>query len=698
MVKNMTLKKILKQVFCVGLAVFCISLCACTPEPRPKPLPGIDDEDEVGTTPDNPNGALLTTAHPRLIWNKGEEKALMRNINSDVRWKRLHEAILSETESVLTLGMQDFTPNARGEFHSKACEEVRRVLFLAYCYRTTGEQKYLTKCKEIIAHVCGLASWNPNHFLDIAELTFAMSFAYDWLYDALTLDERAAIITSIRDKALLISETGTPGASAEQKDYELRWMDMESNWNQVCHGSLAIGAAAIYESEPEIAERIIKRSKEKIMIPMQGEYPPMGAYPEGIGYWGYGTALNAIFINVMENCFGLTSMSEIRAVQGFMQTGQYYSQLITNTLNTFAFSDNSTSLLLPEQCIFWFYAQTTDPTLLYYQAKLVDKFTDPATDYKNDGKPYSKQLVTGSYARHLPLMMVWGAGTSGTVTANLDLGTQPSSLYYIAEGKNPICVMRSGWETTDWWVGFKAGNPSCPHGHMDVGCFLFEYGGARFAVDLGSDSYNKVSSHISTSLFDMTENSARWHSLLRYNNRSHNTLTINNKFQKLETKSDFIENSSDEMKQSAVANLTPSYEDLVKTFKRGVALMEKKYLVVEDYIEATSSVDADVVWNMTTKATFGGYDASTGIITLKGKNSASKTYTIKLKVVVDTPTAITVECTPVSDHLQSFETAAANHYFLRIKYKVPKGTSQRMKCYFLPDGVSTSTTTANLVK
>ena len=183
---------------------------------------------------------------------------------------------------------------------------------------------------------------------------------------------------------------------------------------------------------------------------------------------------------------------------------QYYSQLITNTLNTFAFSDNSTSLLLPEQCIFWFYAQTTDPTLLYYQTKLVDKFTDPATDYNNNGKPYSKQLVTGSYARHLPLMMVWGAGTSGTVTANLDLGTQPSSLYYIAEGKNPICVMRSGWDTTDWWVGFKAGNPSCPHGHMDVGCFLFEYGGARFAVDLGSDSYNKVSSHISTSLF------ARW--------------------------------------------------------------------------------------------------------------------------------------------------------------------------------------------
>ena len=651
----------------------------------------IDAEDIItGVEGDEPSGEKKV--HPYLLFDKGDESALKSNINKDTRWTRIHSAILSECENIIALADQTYTLNSRNEMHSKACETVRRVMFLSYAYRMTADERFLNKCLSEVRTFCNLESWNPYHFLDVAELSFAAAFAYDWLYDYMDQNTRTLIVNSIRDKALIPSETGT--------EYELRWMDMEANWCQVCHGSLAIASVAIYNEEPEIAERIIRRAKQKITIPMIAEYPPEGAYPEGIGYWGYGTALNAIFIDVMEHYFSEEEVASIKSVQGFMQTGRYYSQLITNTLNTFAFSDNSTDLLLPEQVIFWFYRETLDPTLLYYQAQLVDKFTNPATDYKN-GKPYSTQLVTGSYARHLPLMVLWGVGTGSAPIADMDKGERPESLFYIVDGKNPICTMRSGWETNDIWLGFKVGNPSCPHGHMDVGCFLFEYGGARFAVDLGDDNYSAATG-LGGSLFDMEENSVRWNRFVRYNNRSHNTLTVNDKFQNLERKSGFVESSSDEFRMYAVGDLTPSYDTQVKSLKRAVGLINKQYIVVEDLLESSAS-DADVVWNMTTKANSGySYNPSTGIITLKGKNGSGAVKTVYMKVVLENPSAtpdgITVEKTPVNDYLQSYENKADNHFFLRIGYKVKAGMTQRMKVYILPDGVSTETVTSNLIK
>lgn len=631
--------------------------------------------------------------HPYLLFDKGKEAALLSNVEKDIRWTKVHSAILSECENILTLPDQTYILDSRKTMHSKACETVRRVMFLAYAFRVTDDERFLTKCLSEVKTFCNLESWNPYHFLDVAELSFAAAFAYDWLYDQFDPDLRQSLVTSIRDKALLPSETGTA--------YELRWMDMESNWCQVCHASLAIAATAIYNEESQIAKRIIERSKQKITIPMKAEYAPMGAYPEGIGYWGYGTALNAILIDVLEHCFSSSAVASLKSVTGFMQTGQYFSQLVTNTLNTFAFSDNSTSLLLPEQVIFWFYAQTQDPTLLYYQARLVDKFTNPETDYKN-GKPYSDQLISGSYARHLPLMLLWGAGVGDEPVADMDQALRPSALYYISEGKNPICVMRSGWDTEDIWLGFKVGNPSCPHGHMDIGCFLFEYGGARFAVDLGSDGYTKVAdAGLGGSMFNMAPESIRWNKLLRYNNKSHNTLTINGNFQNLNRKSEFIGHSSDEARMYAIGDLTPSYEGQVKSLKRAVGLIDKKYIVVEDLLVA-SEIDADVVWNMTTKAKYGySYDPETGVITLVGMNAKGEQKIIRLKIVLEnasaTPDGIAVNYMPVSDYLHPYETPADDYRFLRINYKVKAGATQRMKVYVLPEDVSLSTSTFNII-
>ncbi|MCQ2184884.1 MAG: hypothetical protein MJY62_05690, partial [Bacteroidales bacterium] len=154
----------------------------------------------------------------------------------------------------------------------------------------------------------------------------------------------------------------------------------------------------------------------------------------------------------------------------------------------------------------------------------------------------------------------------------------------------------------------------------------------------------------------------------------------------------------------AVADLSSTYGGQLASAKRAVALVDNSYIVVEDLLKALSTSDAEVVWNLTTKAAAGfTFDQASNTVTLKCKNGSSQTMTVNMKVVFDnpdaTPDGITVTRTAVNDELKypSAETAAANHYFVRISYKIKKGMTQRMKVYILPSTVSTSTTTNNFI-
>ena len=146
--------------------------------------------------------------HPRLILRKGEEAALAANLAKDATWTRLHEIVLEESERLLELPDQKYKRSVRKAMHEQCCETVRRMLFLAYSYRMTGDRRFLDKAEGVALNMCALDSWNPYHFLDVAELTVAASFAYDWLYDDLKPSTRKLLMESIRDKALTASETG----------------------------------------------------------------------------------------------------------------------------------------------------------------------------------------------------------------------------------------------------------------------------------------------------------------------------------------------------------------------------------------------------------------------------------------------------------------------------------------------------------
>ena len=392
--------------------------------------------------------------HPRLLLPKGAEKKLLKQIYRDAASNEIHTATLGEADRIITLPVSERIKTGM-RLLAVSRENLRRIFILSYAYRMTGQEKYLVRAEQEMLKAASFSDWNPSHFLDVGEMTMALGVGYDWLYPALSEASRRTIREAIVKKGFKPSY-----------DTAYNWfVDAEHNWNQVCNGGLAFGAIAVAESEPEWAQKIIDRAIDKVRLPMR-HYAPDGAYPEGPGYWGYGTLFNVLLIGGLESTFGTDY--GLSQMPGFMQTGTYEMQMVSPLIKHFNYMDNSYE---PESSSapFWFYSKTQDPSVLCQQVSILQRDT---------AKKYLKDRV-------LPAMLIWGAG------APMEKAVAPQETFWAGRGNTPVCVIRSGWgDPNARFVGVKLGSPSINHGHMDVGSFVFEADGVRWAIDLGSEDYN----------------------------------------------------------------------------------------------------------------------------------------------------------------------------------------------------------------
>ena len=486
--------------------------------------------------------------HPRLLLPKGAEKKLLKQINRDAVWKEIHTATLGEADRIITLPVSERIKTGM-RLLAVSRENLRRIFILSYAYRMTGQEKYLVRAEQEMLKAASFSDWNPSHFLDVGEMTMALGVGYDWLYPALSEASRRTIREAIVKKGFKPSY-----------DTAYNWfVDAEHNWNQVCNGGLAFGAIAVAESEPEWAQKIIDRAIDKVRLPMR-HYAPDGAYPEGPGYWGYGTLFNVLLIGGLESTFGTDY--GLSQMPGFMQTGTYEMQMVSPLIKHFNYMDNSYE---PESSSapFWFYSKTQDPSVLCQQVSILQRDT---------AKKYLKDRV-------LPAMLIWGAG------APMEKAVAPQETFWAGRGNTPVCVMRSGWgDPNARFVGVKLGSPSINHGHMDVGSFVFEADGVRWAIDLGSEDYNTTETR-GVDLWNMAQQSQRW-DVFRYNNRSHNTLTFNDKLQRVNGSAQIIESDSATARRFVKTDLTPVYAGQVDKVERTISLVDNDYLLIEDEITA----------------------------------------------------------------------------------------------------------------
>ena len=573
--------------------------------------------------------------HPRLLLPKGAEKKLLKQINRDAVWKEIHTATLGEADRIITLPVSERIKTGM-RLLAVSRENLRRIFILSYAYRMTGQEKYLVRAEQEMLKAASFSDWNPSHFLDVGEMTMALGVGYDWLYPALSEASRRTIREAIVKKGFKPSY-----------DTAYNWfVDAEHNWNQVCNGGLAFGAIAVAESEPEWAQKIIDRAIDKVRLPMR-HYAPDGAYPEGPGYWGYGTLFNVLLIGGLESTFGTDY--GLSQMPGFMQTGTYEMQMVSPLIKHFNYMDNSYE---PESSSapFWFYSKTQDPSVLCQQVSILQRDT---------AKKYLKDRV-------LPAMLIWGAG------APMEKAVAPQETFWAGRGNTPVCVMRSGWgDPNARFVGVKLGLPSINHGHMDVGSFVFEADGVRWAIDLGSEDYNTTETR-GVDLWNMAQQSQRW-DVFRYNNRSHNTLTFNDKLQRVNGSAQIIESDSATARRFVKTDLTPVYAGQVDKVERTISLVDNDYLLIEDEITAGKNYTR-MRWTLMTRATPKILSDNTVMLEQDGKRCL-------LKIESETPIVWRFEKTPT---VNTFDSPNPDVTMVVFDTDLKRGETQYVRAQLTP--------------
>ncbi len=504
----------------------------------------------------------MPSEHPRLFLKKDQWAAQKQKVNANPLLKAFEHRILKTADAMLSL------PTLERELEGKRMlgvsrKAVKRITYLAYAYYTTGNQQYAERAVDEMIAISHFSDWNPSHFLDVGEMTAALGIGYDWLYDTMEEEQRAFIRQAIISKGLQTSI---------EHDH---WVSMTNNWNPVCNGGLAIGALAIYEHAPKLALNILQRAIDQIPNAMSA-YAPDGAYEEGPGYWKYGTLYTLLYIDAMVSALG-TDFG-LSASEGFMKSSDYIANVTAPGGDFFNYADNSAASSVAPS-MFWFARERNNTSILWSQLQKL-KATN-ATPI-NPESHHERQFV---------FLLIWAPP--------IDHVDPPDNLHYVSRGRIPIAIHRNGWETEDLFLGVKAGKAYAPHGHQDVGSFIMESQGVRWAIDMGPQNYNSIE-ELGMNLWERAQTSDRWR-VFRLNSLSHNTLVVNGKQQNVQGFAYIYKHSSDAEIPHTIIDMASTYHDQLQSAMRGFAILDSNKVLIQDEL-TTHDQDTQVRWGMLTEA------------------------------------------------------------------------------------------------
>ncbi len=426
--------------------------------------------------------------HPRLILRSDDRATLLDRIKGDSAVARLHRDVMARAERLFDTEPSIRQKRGRRLLHVSR-QVMERVFNFAYAWMVTGDRDYAARAEEEMLAAAAFEDWNPSHFLDVAEMTAALAIGYDWLYDVLSEQSRDKI-------RLAIIEKGLQGAESERQMWFYR---SGNNWNQVCNCGLVLGALAVAEHCPALAKEIVDKAVATNPTAQAG-YAPDGVYPEGFGYWSYGTWFEVVMIEAMRTALGDSAGME--RAEGFLESARFMNFMASPTGSVFSFSDTGLRKDV-NPLLFWFASESGDRSLAWLERQ----------DLLHNEKLRIMER------RLLPIGVLFAARCDMSQVAPI------AAKWWCGDGNQPICIYRGGWESrSDAYLAVKGGSASLSHAHMDAGSFVYELDGVRWSADLGMQDYHSLEKEGIT-LWKMNQESQRW-GIFRLSAASHSTLTV----------------------------------------------------------------------------------------------------------------------------------------------------------------------------
>jgi hypothetical protein len=339
-----------------------------------------------------------------------------------------------------------------------------------------------------------------------------------------------------------------------------------------------MGALALSPELPDLCQQILDYAVQSLQLSMN-DFAPDGGWAEGPGYWDYATFYSSVFLAALETAIG--GDLGLAAMPGFSDTGLFPIYVTGPPVNpggaarTFNFADSCEMGLQAYQML-W----------------LARRFQRPVYSW------YPQTLTAGldmrfAHFRSPALSLLWfDPGERDPKSEGL-----PLDKYF--GGRVQVATFRNAWNDKNaLFVGLKAGDNKANHSHLDVGTFVLDALGERWADDIGSDNYSLPG------YFDAQ--GQRWN-YYRTRAEGHNTLVLNpsqGPDQDLNAAAKITRFLSEPAKAFAIADLTPAYHKpsngSLEKLERGVALLNRTTIVVQD--EVTEKQPFELWWFMHTKA------------------------------------------------------------------------------------------------
>ena len=425
-----------------------------------------------------------------------------------------------------------------------------RIQTLGITWLLTGTSRYRDRAKAELLAVCGFSDWDGDKFLVTAETAFGAAIGYDWLYHFLNDSEREQIVRAIDDKAI------KPGLAQFAVPVPPYWTTTAMNWNLVCNGALMLAAMSVAESDPKAAQ-LFALCRASISIGFGG-FSPDGGWAEGPGYWHYATQYAIYLLDSLSTA--LPTDLPLHATPGLSETGLFRLHAAGPSGKLFNFADGEER----HSGGYW----------LFWLARRY------------------KQPVDAGIERHAgqvhPMDLLW-FDENGCDPFEL-----PTAHRFRAAG---VMMLRGDWrDVKTTYLGIKGGaNDACEHGHYDLGSFVLDSGGLRWAMDLGPDDYN---------LPDYFKPDMRA-SYYRTSTIGHNTIVIDGKCQPYDARAEIVHEALDEKIPRVVMDLSTAYPSAAKVL-RGFALIDGRHvLIVDEITPKPEECLSAVVWQMHTAAHVG---------------------------------------------------------------------------------------------
>ena len=531
-------------------------------------------------TPDFDIQTVLNKKHPRLLIDADDAKAIKKKLKTKgtpySSLKQMDEIILNEAAEVIA-------ENADIENASNQETNMRHLLPLAYQYKIHGDKRVLPKLKKDLLDICN-SDWG-SAVLKISETSFSVSLTYDWIWDTLSEEERKTVCNTLIEKVIKKSE-------------ESCFRNFKGNWCSIVNCGIVAACIAVCDYAPELAQEHLNRCYWSNIRSIPTCYED-GGYPEGCGYWYYGTTFQICLIEILKNIYGHDG--GLSDIPGFMKSAEFalFSHGTMNT--TFSFADGGLTNDSMFYSSWWFAVQKKDPTLAFAEKRF---------------------LESGKYQEKVPRMLP----VIAVLTADFDLDskgfTPPASDFWTCQGETPLCIVRKGWDynQNDTYLGIKGGDcnswktMSTSHSHMDAGSFVFEAEGVRWSDDVMRPSYGpwfKALKNAGSRSGDTTQSGLRWNSF-SVNNLAHSCIVAYCNDGSVEGKnhpSDYYVDGSasvtpvnEEGRQGAIVDMTAPMKGQVKSATRTILLLKDGTLEITDVIEALPEMDCPIEWRMLTKA------------------------------------------------------------------------------------------------